>query len=251
MGLLCCNAVDHVAERILVLPPPKKTKTEAHRVVIIPLGCADASAIGRALPDIVDFGLPDKQAKDDLTGTQLQTASPNDTYLSLFERAYNKISKKRKKWVVRFDKNHDLAAVVRMISSPIGFISRGKGQLFLLSTGLFFSCGRNSLQSCYFSHASIKSIFLVVDKDMTASKSSQNANAVNLGLLLNVYYANRDKPALSLAFSGLEPTQADLDQYQRYLEKHEIAYERFQQTWYDYENENKKPIGVLETLQGF
>ena len=244
---MCRNAIDHVVEQILVLPPPKKTKTEAHRVVIIPLKCADAAAIGRALPDIVDFGLPDKKAKDGLTGTQRETASPDDTYLSLFEQAYNEIPKKRKKWVVRFDENHDLAAVVRMISSPIGFISRGKGQLFLLSKGLFFSCGRNSLQSCYFSHASIKSIFLVVDKDMTSSQSSKDANAVNLGLQLNVYYANRDKPALSLAFSGLEPTPTNLDQYQRYFERHDIQYERYQQTWYSYAK--KEPMGVLEALQ--
>ena len=226
----------------------KKTKAEAHRIVIVPVGSADASAISRDLPKIVEFSLPNKKAGSDLGGRHGNKASPKETYLSLFTRTCNeKLSgsdKSGAKSVEQFDEEYHLSAALTMNCD--GLSINAKGQLTLLGTGLFFSWND---RSCYLSHASIESVLLVVDKQIILGGQSGDPTAVNLQLWVNAYHTDREERPLLLTFSGLKPTPAILKQYSRYLERYSITHKSLQQRWYDYKKDLLM-IG-LEAWTGF
>ena len=102
----------------MILPPAKKTKAEAHRIVIVPRGSADASALGHELPKIVDFSLPDKKpGSDELGGRHGHETSPQDTYLSLFKEVCNERLEGCSKSVVQFGEKDDLTLSRAMLHS--------------------------------------------------------------------------------------------------------------------------------------
>ena len=235
---------DRATEEILILPPAKKTKAEAHRIVIVPKGSADASALGRELPKIVDFSLPDKKPdNDELGGRHGHETSSKDTYLSLFEEVCNERLKGCSKSVVQFDEKDDLTAALTINCEKLNI--NAKCRVFLLSTGFFFSWHD---RYCYLSHASIESVKLVVDKQIIPDKPLSEFTAMNLSLWVKAYHTDRKEKELLLTFSGLEPTRAISEQYQQYLERHNIKYGKRQKRWYDYKKDQL--MTGLEALTG-
>ena len=235
---------DRATEEILILPPAKKTKAEVHRVVIVPRGSADASALGRELPKMVDFSLPDKKpGNDELGGRHGHETSSKDTYLSLFDEVCNERLKGCSKSVVQFDEKDDLTLSRAMLHSDEADIN-AKGEVFFLSTGLFFS---SKDQRHYLSHASLKSVRFVIDKDTKSGKSFQYGT--NMSIWLEVYRDNRDEQTLLLAISGLNPTRPVAERLEQYFDNHNIEHQRFQQKWYDFKK--RQPMTGFEALEYF